>query len=57
LISLKHKHQANPLSPIPDGFFDAGMLLQKLKVEEDKEKEKRQASRRNVGKALRIVEY
>jgi len=33
------------------------MLLQKLKVEEDKEKDKLKASRRNVGKALRIVEY
>jgi len=26
-------------------------------VEEDKEKDKLKASRRNVGKALRIVEY
>jgi len=40
------------------GFFDAGMLLQTLKVS-DKEGERpsEKAIRRNVGKKLRLMEY
>lgn len=42
-----------------DGFFDAGMLLKKLKIEEENssKKDKGQSKRANVGKKLKIMEY
>jgi hypothetical protein len=51
---------------IPDGFFDAGMLLQALKARgenfdsgETKPSERAavQARRRDVGKKLRLIDY
>ena len=46
-----------------DGFFDAGMLLQKLKIEEEAAENKNKkvngqlSKRANVGKKLKIMEY
>ena len=47
-------------SPFADGFFDAGMLLQALKANEDEKvrpEEKVLARRAAVGKKLRLGEY
>lgn len=46
----------------PDGFFDAGMLLQALKargeaMDNAEVKASEKARRRDVGKKLRLVEY
>ena len=52
--------------PSPDGFFDAGMLLQALKARnenfdlgESKPSDRAavQARRRDVGKKLRLIDY
>jgi carnitine O-acetyltransferase len=45
-----------------DGFFDAGMLLQALKANQDNKKTGEQDTaatihRRSVGKKLRLTEY
>lgn len=46
---------------LPDGFFDAGMLLQALKAnQEEKERPSDKAvgnARRAIGKKLRVSEY
>lgn len=47
---------------VPDGFFDAGMLLQALKArgqafDSGETKASEKARRRDVGKKLRLVEY
>lgn len=44
----------------PDGFFDAGMLLQALRSKEEHDKDRpsdKAAHKREVGKRLRLMEY
>jgi len=44
---------------LPDGFFDAGMLLQALKAKEEggERPGEKVVQRREVGKKLRLMEY
>lgn len=53
---LAGEHRAD--SPLTDGFFDAGMLLQALKAkDQDTRGSDRPQPRREVGKKLRLMEY
>ena len=47
------------LTVVLDGFFDAGMLMQALKANEDNQERpaEKVAQRREVGKKLRLMEY
>ena len=46
------------LTSEPDGFFDAGMLLQALKAKDtDNEPSEKVSARRHVGRKLRLAEY
>ena len=58
-LKSEGKHCAD-LDYQTDGFFDAGMLLQALKAnqdEKDRPNEKSFARRPSVGKKLRLSEY